>query len=145
MPRTVSTGGSEHQPIRRKADALIGMRSHKPYFPYTSPLILEITMLSDLNTLPASAPLAAIAWAYLITNSARIITYLPQIQAVWRSTDGARAISLWTWGSWSVSHITALLYGVLVIEDGFFSLITGIAAWRRQTARQRGPVIDASA
>lgn len=113
-------------------------------------------MLSDLNALPVSAPLAAIAWAYLVTNSARIITYLPQIQAVWRCTDGARAISLWTWGSWSVSHITALLYGVLVIEDGFFSFITGInlcgctavtliAAWRRQAARQRGPASDVSA
>lgn len=66
---------------------------------------------------------AAIGWFYLVTNAARIFTYLPQIVAVWRSTDGARAISLFTWSSWLVSHCAAILYGTLVVHDLFFVLI----------------------
>ncbi|MEO8247776.1 MAG: hypothetical protein ABI589_00250 [Burkholderiales bacterium] len=64
-----------------------------------------------------------IGWFYLVTNAARIFTYLPQIAAVWRSTDGARAISLFTWCSWLVSHGAAVLYGTLVMHDLFFVLI----------------------
>ncbi len=66
---------------------------------------------------------AAIGWFYLVTNVARIFTYLPQIVAVWRSTDGAQAISLFTWSSWLVSHCAAILYGTLVVHDLFFVLI----------------------
>ena len=53
---------------------------------------------------PTLAPAAAIGWFYLVTNATRVFTYLPQIVAVRRSTDGERAISLFTWGSWLVSH-----------------------------------------
>lgn len=95
------------------------------------------------NTLISSAPfLSIIAWLYLATNSARAITYVPQIVAVWRCTDGAQAISLLTWWSWVLSHATGALYGALVIHDGFFvgisilnvvccSLVALIAARRR--------------
>ena len=75
----------------------------------------------------ADAPLlTAIAWAYLATNSMRLITYVPQIVAAWRCTDGARAISLLTWGSWVVSHLPSLAYGTLVLHDPFFVVITSI-------------------
>ena len=70
--------------------------------------------------------LAAIAWAYLAINATRIFTYVPQIIAVWRCTDGARAISLLTWGSWAVSHLSGLAYGALVLHDRFFVVITTI-------------------
>lgn len=91
----------------------------------------------------AGAPwLAAIAWAYLVTNVGRIVTFVPQILAVWHCTDGARAVSLLTWGSWVVANVTAVLYGVLILSDVFFltitainmfgcSAVTLIAAWRR--------------
>lgn len=61
-----------------------------------------------------------IAWAFLVTNGARLVTYLPQIAAVWRCRDGARALSLLTWSSWVVGHLTAVLYGAVVLHDGFF-------------------------
>ena len=67
-----------------------------------------------------------IGWFYVTTNSARILTYLPQIHAVWRCQDGARALSLWTWGSWVVSHLAALLYGAIVINDTFFVVVSSI-------------------
>lgn len=90
---------------------------------------------------------AAIGWTYLVTNAARIFTFLPQIVAVWRSTDGARAISLCTWSAWLVSHVTAVLYGALVTHDVFFVLISLInffgcgtvtlIAWRRRLQWRR--------
>ncbi len=82
-----------------------------------------MTMVDPANL--ANTPLlAAVAWSYLATNSLRVITYVPQIVAAWRCTDGARAISLLTWGSWTVSHFTGLAYGALVLHDVFFVVIT---------------------
>ena len=70
--------------------------------------------------------LALIGWLYLLTNAARAFTYVPQIIVVWRCTDGAPSISLLTWGSWVLSHVTAAFYGVLVVKDGLFLAITMI-------------------
>ena len=68
--------------------------------------------------------LNAVAWMYLITNATRVITYIPQIMAVWRSTDGALSVSLLTWGSWVLSQAAAMLYGVLVLHDLPFVMIS---------------------
>lgn len=65
----------------------------------------------------------AIAWLYIVTNAARVFTYAPQLIVVWRSQDGARDISLLTWGSWVVANATAVAYGTLVVHDLFFTLI----------------------
>jgi len=78
----------------------------------------------DPSSLANTPLLAAIAWSYLAINSTRIVTYVPQIVAAWRCTDGARAISLFTWSSWTVSHVSGLAYGTLVLHDMFFSVIT---------------------
>ena len=95
---------------------------------------------------------ALIAWTYLATNAARVFTYVPQVVVVWRCRDGARAISLLTWSSWSVSHLAAVLYGALVAHDHFLvgvslinllgcGLVTGIAMRRRrgELTSQIGP------
>lgn len=66
---------------------------------------------------------STIASLYFLTNAARVFTYVPQLMAVWRSTDGARDISLFTWGSWVVANATAVAYGAVVIHDLFFTLI----------------------
>ena len=92
--------------------------------------------------------LAAIAWIYLITNATRLVTYLPQIIVVWRCTDGARSVSVLTWGSWVVSQASAMLYGMLVLRDLPFvaisvinfvgcACVTVIALRRRSQWRQR--------
>lgn len=89
-----------------------------------------------------SAMAEAIGWFYLVTNAARVFAYVPQIAAIWRCHDGAWAISLLTWGLWTVSHVAALLYGALLMHDLYFvaisivnllgcGLITALAAWRR--------------
>lgn len=112
-------------------------------------------VLPDLS--PATA--AAIGWFYLTTNAARIVTYVPQIVAVWRSTDGARAISLFTWSSWLVANVAATLYGVFIVRDLLFVAIalvnlggcgsvTLIAAHRRgligSSAARRGDRIPSA-
>ena len=98
--------------------------------------------------MPDGPLLSAIAWLYLITNATRVVTYLPRIVVVWRCTDGAVSVSLLTWGSWVLSQATALLYGVLVVHDMPFVLIslinfigcgcvTAIAMRRRAQWKQR--------
>lgn len=85
-----------------------------------------MTTAVDPASLADSPLLAAIAWTYLVINSTRIVTYVPQIVAVWRCTDGARAISLFTWTTWAISHLSGVLYGTLVLHDPFFVIITAI-------------------
>lgn len=68
---------------------------------------------------------SSIAWFYLITNTLRVVTYVPQIVAVMRSQDGARAVSLFTWGSWMVANGAAILYALL-LRDFFFMAISSI-------------------
>ena len=64
-----------------------------------------------------------IAWLYVVTNSLRVFFYAPQIRAVWKATDGALSVSITTWAFWTVSNLTATLYGVLVIHDRAFTAI----------------------
>ena len=63
-----------------------------------------MNFLGDLQ--PSATLMSIVSWLYLATNSARAFTYLPQIAAVWRCTDGARAISLVTWSSWVLADLT---------------------------------------
>lgn len=97
-----------------------------------------------------AAGLAAIGWLYLLTNATRVVTYIPQIVVTWRCTDGALSVSLLTWGSWVLSNLTATVYGVLVVRDGFFVAISlvnlagcgavaAIAALRRAQWKARSP------
>lgn len=105
-------------------------------------------------TMPDGA-LAFVAWAYLLSNATRVITYVPQILAVWRCHDGARSLSLLTWWSWVVSNITTTAYGLLVVRDLPFLMIALLnlggcgavaviamhrrAQWRRRTLRVAPP------
>jgi uncharacterized protein with PQ loop repeat len=91
----------------------------------------------------AGAMASAIAWLYLLTNSARVVSYLPQIIAIWRCRDGAHSISLLTWGYWMMSHLTAVLYGSVVVRDAYFIAISAMnltccAAVTCLAARRRG-------
>ena len=67
--------------------------------------------------------IAWVAWLYVATNSIRVLSYAPQIRAVWKAEDGAQAVSIATWGFWTFAHITAVLYGWLVVHDGAFCAI----------------------
>jgi len=64
-----------------------------------------------------------VAWLYVITNSFRVLFYAPQICAVFKAEDGARSVSIATWGFWTFANLTAMLYGWFVIHDGAFTAI----------------------
>src|SRR5215471_11588185 len=101
-----------------------------------------------------------VAWLYVITNSLRVFFYAPQIRAVLKSEDGAKALSIATWSFWTFANLTATLYGWFVIHDGAFcaifagnlactAAVTLIAARKRHLAgraatRTRAPVSVAS-
>ncbi len=92
--------------------------------------------------IPDDALLCSVTWIYLVTNAARVFSFIPQIHAVWRCTDGAHAISLLTWGAWVLSHVSALAYGTLVMHDLPFVLIalinfSGCSAVMAITIRRR--------
>ena len=64
-----------------------------------------------------------VAWLYVITNSIRVFFYAPQIRAVLKAEDGARAVSITTWSFWTFAHLTAMLYGWFVLHDSAFCAI----------------------
>ncbi len=102
-----------------------------------------------IDSTPSAWWVGAVVWCYVGINATRLLTYLPQIVAAWRCRDGARSISLWTWGSFTLSNLTSLLYGMLVLSDPFFmavsmvnlvcsAAVTSIAARRRVMWRSSG-------
>lgn len=64
-----------------------------------------------------------IAWAYVVTNTVRIVFYVPQIRAVLKCEDGAAAVSITTWSFWTLANLTAALYGWVVVNDRAFATI----------------------
>ncbi len=83
--------------------------------------------MAALEHLTALSPtLDAVVWLYLTTNALRVFTYLPQIRAVWRDCEGARTLSLLTWGSWTLSNLCALAYALLVARDLSLAAISAI-------------------
>jgi len=65
----------------------------------------------------------AIGWFYAATSFIRVAAYAPQVRLVWRCIEGARSVSLLTWGSAALSHLAATLYGLLVLGDICFTAI----------------------
>jgi hypothetical protein len=78
------------------------------------------------SSLPDAGALHLIVWLYVITNATRAVTYIPQIVVVWRCTDGARSVSLLTWGSWVLANVSAVLYAWCVIGDLPLVLISAV-------------------
>ena len=64
-----------------------------------------------------------VSWLFLLTNTGRIVAYLPQIRAAWTCPSGARSVSLLTWSYFAVAHLAALLYAIHVLRDSRSTLI----------------------
>jgi hypothetical protein len=60
---------------------------------------------------------AAMLAAFATFNSVRIVAYLPQILKAARDSNGASAISFATWGLFLASHVTTILYAIVVLGD----------------------------
>ena len=66
--------------------------------------------------------------AFTATNSVRVFAYLPQITSIARDRRGASAVSLTTWAMFTVSHLSTMAYGLLVVSDGKMAAIFGVNA-----------------
>ena len=89
--------------------------------------------------------------AFTLSNSFRVLAYLPQIAKAARDRGGADAISFGTWGLFLVSHASAMAYALVNKQDwtmasmfllnaGGCVTILSIAAWKR--SRHRGWPIE---
>jgi uncharacterized protein with PQ loop repeat len=100
-------------------------------------------MIMDPMSDPSGAWIEFLSWLFLLTNTGRIIAYLPQIRAAWTCPQGARSVSLLTWSYFAIAHLAALLYAIYVLRDSRSTVIFAgnltvtlclvmVLLWRRQ-------------
>ena len=88
-----------------------------------------ITLLEQAGLALRQLTLADVALlAFTATNSVRVFAYLPQITSVARDRNGASAVSLSTWAMFTVSHLSTMAYGLLVVSDAKMAAIFGVNA-----------------
>ncbi|WP_374338784.1 hypothetical protein [Leeia sp.] len=59
----------------------------------------------------------SITFLYSICGIGLLAVYIPQALMIWRDQEGARAVSLWSWGVWTFTSLVTLLYAALVVKD----------------------------
>lgn len=90
----------------------------------------------------------AIVLLFAASNTARVLSYMPQILCLLRDPGDSRAVSLLTWTMFTVANASTVLYAAAVLGDGraavIFSLngffcgsITAIVLAKRVRARWR--------
>lgn len=83
--------------------------------------------------------------AFLLTNLARVLAYLPQIVAIMRDQGRAKAVSCATWSLFLISNLTSALYAATVSADlamttafaantACCAAIVGLLCWKRRRA-----------
>ena len=73
-----------------------------------------------MNPIDITAALRAL---YGLTGTLLLLGYVPQTLAVWKSTNGARDVSLPTWILWLVSGCVTTAYAFLVARDMSYFLV----------------------
>lgn len=84
--------------------------------------------------------------AFAISNSVRVVAYVPQIVKIAKDNEGAAAVSNGTWALFGVSHLSTVAYAFLVIGDLYMALlftanllcclaIIGLTVWKRRKFR----------
>lgn len=85
----------------------------------------------------------ALLLAFLLTNIARVLAYVPQIIAIARDVGRAKAVSCSTWSLFFVSNLTSALYAATVSADlamasafvvntACCAIIIGLLCWKRR-------------
>jgi uncharacterized protein with PQ loop repeat len=60
---------------------------------------------------------------FAVSNSVRVVAYVPQIVRVIRDREGAAAVSCTTWLLFAVSHMSTVAYALLVIGDWRMAIV----------------------
>jgi hypothetical protein len=85
---------------------------------------------------------------FSLFNSLRFLAYVPQIIKALKDTSGAEAISFGTWGLFLASHLTAMAYALVNVNNWTMAVlflsnaigcaaVLGIAGWKRAQHRRR--------
>lgn len=61
--------------------------------------------------------------AFAVLNGARILAYIPQIICVGRDRHGASAVSLMTWGMFTLANLATVSYALIVSHDTFVACV----------------------
>lgn len=69
-----------------------------------------------------------IALAFGAFNALRLVSYFPQIIAVARDRDGAKAISIACWSIWIGANTSACFYAWVNLGDAVMALMMGFNA-----------------
>jgi uncharacterized protein with PQ loop repeat len=62
---------------------------------------------------------------FTVTNSVRVLAYLPQITKIVKDDSGAVAVSNATWLLFGVSHLSTVAYAAVVLNDSYMSVLFG--------------------
>ena len=87
-----------------------------------------------------------VAGIFSITNTFRIVAYIPQILRLAREPMAAHGVASSTWLMFFASHVATVAYAVIIVRDVAMAivflgnaiacaLIVGLTLWRKQ---QRG-------
>ena len=65
-----------------------------------------------------------ITFFYILFNSGRVFSYIPQIFAVFKEKSPVLAISLITWSFWTAANLTTALYATFVLPDTLLAVMS---------------------
>ena len=66
--------------------------------------------------------------AYSVSGIVMALFYIPQIKLVIKSQSNLKEVSLVTWGVWALCVFISFLYGLLVLKDFKFALLSLISS-----------------
>jgi uncharacterized protein with PQ loop repeat len=66
----------------------------------------------------------ALTTLYGAAGTLVVLSYLPQVRAIWASRSGAADVSLLMWSLWSLAATVTVLYALLVAHDTGFALVS---------------------
>ena len=61
---------------------------------------------------------------YAVNGIVALLLYLPQILKVWKNRDSAAAVSLVTFGGWTIGSFITTCYACLLIKDPLFMAVS---------------------
>jgi hypothetical protein len=94
--------------------------------------------------------------AFAICSSLRVFSYFPQIVRIAADSNGATAISFWTWGLWTAANTSTGLYAAINLHDFYLTtvsafytacclIVIALTTIKRRALRlscDRGPIAD---
>lgn len=62
-------------------------------------------------------------FAFTAFNAVRIFSYVPQMLKIWRDRHGSEVVSLMTWVLFGLSHLSTVMYAIIVPGDYYMAAV----------------------